>query len=108
MTFFLKWIAPTLALLVVVGAIYGKGRLDSAHKAGVAQVTKELALTKLQLQTEQNARAIDAATAKTDATKVNQLNTKIDGLNAYVDALEDANRQCLSGADSNQLRQLWR
>ena len=108
MAFFMKWIAPILAVLAVVGIIYGKGRLDSKHAAELTTVKDQLATSEYLRKSEQAARVADAAKAAQDAAKVTQLNTQIDGLNAYVDALQDADRECLSGADNDKLRELWR
>ncbi|MBY5581850.1 hypothetical protein [Rhizobium leguminosarum] len=107
MTTVYKWLASLLAVLAVVGIIYGKGRLDSAHKAELASVKSELLEVKALRKLEQDARAADAALAKTQAKRLTHLSSEITGLNAYVDALQDADRECLSGADTDKLRQLW-
>ena len=108
MTFFLKWVAPLIAILVVVGLIYGKGSLDSKHAADLQTVKDQLSAAQDTIALEKNARILDATAAAEAQERLYKLNTNIDGLNAYVDALQDANRQCLSGADSDRLRQLWR
>jgi adenylate kinase len=108
MTTVYKWLATLLAVLAVVGIIYGKGRLDSAHKAELAVVQDKLAQVELYRKLETQSRAADTVLAQTQAARLSQLNTDIDGLNAYVDALQDADRECLTGADTDKLRQLWR
>jgi outer membrane murein-binding lipoprotein Lpp len=107
MTTVYKWLATLLAVLAVVGIIYGKGRLDSAHKAELASVTDQLTEAKQLRSLEQAARSADNGLAKAQATRLYQLSSDIDGLNAYVDALQDADRECLTGADTDKLRQLW-
>jgi hypothetical protein len=102
-----KWLASLLAVLAVVGIIYGKGRLDSAHKAELAEVTSQLAEVTQLRKLEKSAYAADALLAKAQADKLVHLNSELTGLNAYVDALQDADRECLSGADTDKLRQLW-
>ena len=106
-TFFLKWIAPLIAILVVAGLIYGKGSLDSKHAAALATIKDQLELSESLRKSEQAAYAADATIAKANADKLATLNSNIVGLNAYVDALQDADRECLSGADTDKLRQLW-
>jgi uncharacterized membrane-anchored protein YhcB (DUF1043 family) len=107
MTTVYKWIATCIALLAIVGIIYGKGRLDSQHAAELADVQAQLTAVQTQVLTEKEARISDAKLAKADADRLSKLNSDIDGLNAYVDALQDADRECLSGADTERLRQLW-
>jgi hypothetical protein len=108
MTTVYKWLATLLAVLAVVGIIYGKGRLDSAHKAELAAVQEQLVKAEILRKAEAAARAADTELAQAQAARLSQLNSDISGLNAYVDALQDADRECLSGADTDKLRQLWR
>ncbi|TCR92584.1 hypothetical protein [Rhizobium sp. BK376] len=107
-SFFLKWIAPVIAVLAVVGVIYGKGRLDSKHAAETADLKDQLQLSETLRASEQKAYDADAVQAKANADKLTTLNSNIDGLNAYVATLKDAGRECLSGADNDKLHQLWR
>jgi hypothetical protein len=108
MTFFLKWIAPLIAILVVVGLIYGKGSLDSKHAAELQTVKDQLAVAQDTIELEKAVRAKDTVIAQHDAVFLTDLNTNIDGLNSYAKALPDADRECLSGADTDKLRALWR
>ncbi|MBY5849785.1 hypothetical protein HFN51_04335 [Rhizobium leguminosarum] len=107
MTTVYKWLATLLAVLAVVGVIYGKGRLDSKHATELSAVKDQLATSELLRETERRARIADADLAATQAAKLAILSSNIDGLNAYVDALQDADRECLTGADTDKLRQLW-
>jgi hypothetical protein len=108
MTTVYKWIATCIALLAIVGIIYGKGRLDSKHAAELSVVKEQLALSETLRKTEQAAYTADTEEARKAHERLTELNSDIDGLNAYVDALQDADRECLSGADTERLRQLWR
>lgn len=106
--FFLRYIAPVLAVLTVVGIIYGKGRLDANHANEVKDLRDNLAVVQKNLALEKQARAKDTIAAKEAAKVLGTLNKKIEGLNTYVDKLEDANRVCLTSPDTDQLRQLWK
>jgi len=108
MTTVYKWIATCIALLAIVGIIYGKGRLDSKHASELAIVQAQLVQAETLRLAEQSARAADAKAAIQDNLFLTDLNTKIDGLNSYAEALPDADRECLDGPDTERLRQLWR
>lgn len=88
--------------------IYGKGRLDSKHAAEMALLQGNLRVAEMNLKNEQDARQQDATLATEAAKRQAALHTKIDELNTYADTLEDANRECLSGADVERLRDLWK
>lgn len=102
-----KWIAAILAVLAVVGLIYAKGQLDAKHEADLSAVRQELSSAKAQIEKERVARVADARLAKEAAQKAAELRAKISNLQEYADALEDANAQCLSSADTKRLRDLW-
>lgn len=106
--FVLKWVAPILIVLAVVGVIYGKGRLDAKHAAEVANLKRDLATATHVIELEREAREADAALASAQAVRLRELSAKSDAIQEYADALEDARRECLSGADSDRLRDLWR
>jgi hypothetical protein len=108
LAFFMKWIAPLLAVLAIVGIIYGKGSLDSKHAAELKTVTDQLAIAQDTIALEKAVRAKDTVIAQANAVFLTDLNTNIDGLNSYAKALPDADRECLSGADTDKLRALWR
>ena len=88
--------------------IYGKGRLDAKHASEMAILQGNLRVAEMNLKNEQDARQQDAILATEAAKRQAAMSTKIDELNAYVDTLEDANRECLSGADVERLRNLWK
>lgn len=102
------WLAGLLAVFAVVGVIYGKGRLDAKHTNEVRQLTETIELAQKMLDTERDARRSDAVLAAEQARQRAALTLQIDGLNEYVETLEDRNRECLSGADVERLRNLWR
>jgi hypothetical protein len=59
------------------------------------------------LDLERTARAADATAAAAQAKRLNDLTTKTTDLQEYANALEDAGRECLTGADIDRLRNLW-
>lgn len=103
-----SWLAGLMLVVMLVGGIYAKGQIDARHTAEVAQLTETLELTKRKLETERKAHTLDAEKAAKDAKQLSALETKIGDLNSYVETLEDADRECLSGADTERLRDLWR
>lgn len=102
------YLAGLVALLAIVGVIYGKGQLDARHAVELGRLKADLRTAELVLKAEQDARKQDAILATEAAKRQASLNTKIDELNAYVDTLEDADRECLSGPDVERLRDLWK
>lgn len=102
-----KWIVAIVAVLVVVGGIYAKGHLDAKHKAELADVQSQLSLAQTQINKEREARVADARLAQEAAARSAELKAKVTNLQEYVETLEDANRECLSGADTQRLRNLW-
>ncbi|MBD9511917.1 hypothetical protein IB265_34780 [Ensifer sp. ENS10] len=106
--FILKWVVPVLLLLTVMGGAYAKARIDAKHAAEVAQIRRDLAVAELVIASEKAAREADAVLAGAQALKMRELSAKSDAIQEYADALEDARRECLSGADSERLRDLWR
>ncbi len=96
----LRFGAPVLIVLSIIGLIYGKGRMDEAHEA-------ELSELRHSLQIEEEARIADAYQALASSKRLSQLDTKVKTMEEYVEELEDANRVCLSNADTDSLRNLW-
>jgi hypothetical protein len=97
-----------LAVLALVGVIYGKGRLDQKHAAETALLKGNLKVAELNLKNEKDARLSDAILATEAAKRQVALTTKIDELNQYVDTLQDRDSVCLSGTDTERLRDLWK
>ncbi|TPI67593.1 hypothetical protein FJ420_01925 [Mesorhizobium sp. B3-1-3] len=62
----------------------------------------------MNLKNEQDARQQDAILATEAAKRQVALTTKIDELNQYVDTLQDRDSVCLSGTDTERLRDLWK
>ncbi|WP_208179803.1 hypothetical protein J4T85_007850 [Sinorhizobium medicae] len=88
--------------------IYGKGRLDAKHAAEVDKLNSYIATVETLIATEREAREADAALASAQAVRLRELSAKSDAIQEYADALEDARRECLNGADSDRLRDLWK
>lgn len=101
------WLIGLVAILAVVGVIYGKGRLDAKHASEIATLKNDLRTAEIVIKNEREARQQDAELAAEDARRRAALTLKIDGLNEYVETLEDANRECLSRDDVERLRDLW-
>ncbi|MER8591839.1 hypothetical protein NKH33_09585 [Mesorhizobium sp. M1182] len=101
------WLAGLAALLILIGVIYGKGRIDANHKQELAQLTETLELTKSTLATEKVARQNDTILATEAAKRQNVLKLKIGNLNDYVETLEVTGAVCLDGTDTERLRDLW-
>ncbi|MDX0270903.1 hypothetical protein GOC13_24455 [Sinorhizobium meliloti] len=106
--FILKWVAPILIVLAVVGGFYAKGQIDARHAAELASIKRDLATATNVLKLEREARTADAALAQAQAQRINTLSAQSDAIQEYADALEDARRECLSGADNERLRDLWK
>ncbi|MER8421853.1 hypothetical protein [Mesorhizobium sp. M1329] len=102
------WLAGLVAILAIIGVIYGKGRLDAKHAVETKQLTETIELQRKAIENEQAARQSDAIVASENVKRQAALQTKIGELNQYVETLEDADRECLSGADVERLRDLWR
>lgn len=102
------WLAGLLAVLAVVGVIYGKGQLDARHASEVSRLKVDLATAQVVIAKERQARQQDAILAAEASKRQAALSNKIDELNSYVDTLEDRDVQCLSGPDVERLRDLWK
>lgn len=107
-TFVIKWLAPVLIVLALVGGIYAKGRIDSKHAAEIALMKADLATAELVIASDKAKRVADANLAKEQAEQIGELKSKAQSIQEYADALEDAGRECLSGADVGQLHHLWK
>lgn len=105
--FFLRYIAPVLAVLAVVGVIYGKGRLDANHANEVRTLETNLEIARTNLAIEKTARNADLILAVEASEREAKLVAKTEGLEAYVDTLEANDRACFSKPDVDQLRKLW-
>ncbi len=101
------WLAGLVAVLAVVGVIYGKGRLDAAHKSEMAGLRHDLTVAQETLDKEKNAREQDAILATEQSKRQAALTLKINGLETYVASLQDGNRECLDARDTDRLRDLW-
>jgi hypothetical protein len=97
-------IAVVLALAVAITAIYQKGVSDAASR----QTRKQLAAAIETIKVTKAAYAEDAKALITSKVREAELDAQIGELSEYVSDLEDANHECLSGADTDQLRKLWK
>lgn len=102
-----KWLIAVVMVLLVLGGIYAKGRLDTKHKLELASVQSQLRLAQTIIEKEREARVADARLAQEAAQKAADLKLKVTNLQEYVDALADAGRECLSSADTERLRDIW-
>lgn len=84
------------------------GKVEAQHKAELASITSELNATKAQIKKEREAREADARLAQEAEARATELRAKISNLEEYADALADAGRECLSGTDTERLRDLWK
>ncbi|MDW9532262.1 hypothetical protein [Sinorhizobium meliloti] len=107
MTKLYSWLAGLLAILAVVGVIYGKGRVDAKHANEVRQLKENIELAQRIIDVEREARKADAVLATEAAKRQSALKLKITGLESYVETLQDRDSQCLSGPDVDRLRDLW-
>lgn len=101
------WLGAAAIIGAVALGIYGKGRLDAAHKAEVARLELNLRTATQMLELERTARQQDAIVAAENARRKAALQQTIKELDDYVASLEDRDRECLSGADIERLRNLW-
>ena len=108
MILFLKryWthIAVVLALAVAITAIYQKGVSDASAR----QTSKQLAVALESIRVSREAYAKDSKALIASKVREAELDAQIGELSEYVSDLEDANHECLSGADTDQLRKLWK
>lgn len=102
-----KWIAAIVAVLVVLGLFFAQGYSVAKDKAELRTTQLELSQLYHDIAKEREARVADARLAQEAEARATELRAKISSLQEYTDALEDANAQCLSGADTKRLRDLW-
>lgn len=95
-----KALAGLAVILLVTGGAYIKGRSDAYDSAHVAQLEQSL-------KTEREARAVDAINASAAKAYLGTLEVRIKDLNDYAASLEDGRSVCLSGNDTDRLRNLW-
>lgn len=106
-TLFLKhWpkLVAILAVLAAIYAVYAKGVSDTE----AAQAVKDLKALESQQVTEQSAYAADAEKANAAINRLRALNVQIEGLNEYLKTSPTSGGKCLDGADTDQLRNLWK
>lgn len=102
------YLAALVIVLLVIGGIYVKARVDASHAAEVKTLTEQLDLAISLRDGWQKAYEADALKAKQAAERLTALNTQVANLQEYADGLEDANAQCLAGPDVDRLRDLWK
>ncbi|KQR67871.1 hypothetical protein [Rhizobium sp. Leaf341] len=97
-------IVAVLAVILTVWAIYAKGVSDTKS----AQAVEDLRVEKALRETEKAAYVADAERADAAYNRLRALNSKVEGLNDYVRINPTSGNQCLDGADTDQLRDLWK
>lgn len=94
-----------LALVSMGTGLYVKGRLDAAHKYEVAQLRVDKAALEARIALTNQLIKADAAQAAKDQDALEQL----EGFtNELLNKLEDAERVCLTGNDTDGVRSLWK
>ncbi|WP_132413110.1 hypothetical protein [Neorhizobium sp. S3-V5DH] len=99
--------APALIVLGLILGGYLKGYSDADRSKEIDELTRNLSTAQHMLDLERSARDADAAAAAEQAKRLEALTTKTTDLQEYANALEDAGRECLAGADTDRLRNLW-
>lgn len=102
------WIIAVLCVILAGFVGFNRYQINKVHKAEIASLQHELKETRTSIEKERKARVADTRLAHEAAQKAAKLNTEIKSLEEYINTLEDANRECLSGADVERLRQLWK
>lgn len=97
-----------VALLALVGfgsGLYMKGRSDAFHKVEVAQLRVDKAALEARIELTNKLVKADAEQSAKDQAALEHY----EGFtNELLNKLEDAERVCLSGADTDSLRSLWK
>lgn len=94
-------LAAAVAVLLGIGAIYAKGRLDASHAAEKRALEETIKDLNDAAERERNARRLDTIQAKLDREDADALETKVKELE---DALENADAVCFGAADADRLR----
>lgn len=97
--------AAALALVGFGSGLYMKGRSDAFHKVEVAQLRVDKAALEARIALTNQLIKADAAQAAKDATELEEWQGQANDL---LIKLEDAERVCLSGNDTDGLRSLWK
>ncbi|RWO57052.1 hypothetical protein [Mesorhizobium sp.] len=101
--------AAALAALAFTGwRLYEAGEASATQKHQIATLKQDLANAELIQKMQRIALEGDQERAAEDAKKITTLNDRISDLNEYVESLADRDRECLSGADTDRLRDLWK
>lgn len=108
MILFLKRYWPVLLALAAITAAAASGYTRAMERAEAAQAKKQLAAALETIKVTKEAYAQDAKALINSKVREAELDAQISELSEYVSDLEDANHECLSGADTDQLRKLWR
>lgn len=98
-----------IAIMLALGTgLYFKGKAVARAEAQVATLEETVDALETRMKTERYARSMDALKARAADERMRRLNKEISNLQEYVDALEDADRVCLSDNDTERLRFLWK
>lgn len=89
--------------LIILGLVVGIYHEGSAN----AKATVELAQLQDQIKRDQKAHEVDLANARANQQIMDQMTAKTSDLQAYADSSKNGGSRCLTGADVDQLRNLW-
>lgn len=100
------WVWVVIAIALTGGA-YFKGRSDADQSITIASLEEQLAFNKALNDGFMKAAEEDAKEAAAAKERLTALDDRIKDLTDYAESLEDRDRECLSGADTDRLRDLW-
>ncbi|WP_349434246.1 hypothetical protein [Pararhizobium sp. A13] len=105
---FLPGLALVLVLVFALFMVSTSAKHRATQEAAFKQTKLDLAQEKLLRTTEAAAYAADAERADAAYNRLRALNTRVEGVNDYVKVNPTSSNQCLDGADTDQLRDLWK
>jgi len=94
-----------MALLSLGTGLYVKGRMDASHKIEVAQLRADKAALEARIELTNKLVKANAVQAAKDQEALDQLEGTA---NELLNKLEDAERLCLTGTDTDGVRSLWK
>ncbi|ESX98701.1 hypothetical protein [Mesorhizobium sp. LNJC405B00] len=101
-------IVSLLALSITGVALYQKGKSEARQEAAIISLKEDLAASERARELADAALKADQQKAAQDAIAYTELSKRKAALNDYADSLADGLHQCLSGADVDRLRDLWK
>jgi hypothetical protein len=101
------YLAAAGVVVVVVAGIYAKGRIDASHAAEVSKIKQERSEALKRLELIQDAYKEDSLRYQNSLLKIQTLQSKVDGLNDYIESSESGSTVCIDPAGTDRLRNLW-